>query len=258
MSKEEVNFLVDQVVADLERVLAEQRDIRAKTEDLAKSSAPDGKPDATLRSSPLRSTSARALRDVKGLAPRQDALRKGMESVEFDLSVLKRWAETDARHETRQSIFAAHDAARRSRVPQKMTNAIVAYSEFDLRAASREQKAAERSMAGILEKVQDAYASMASDPLSELKAAEIEARKIEENLAALTGRAKPDDDGGDGKQDGEEQSGGRQDGREQDGTERGGERQGEETVPAIAPATKLQISEPRACSPLPRIKKRGM
>ena len=202
MSKEEVNLLVDQVLADLDSILEEQRDIRAKTQEMAESApgvgqAHDDAPDATT------------VRDVKGLAPRQDEIRKAMEGVELDLAALRRWAETEAGHETRQSIVAASDAARRARVPQKMANAVVAYSEFGLRAASRDQKAAEKGVRGILGKVQDAYASMASDPLSELQAAEIEAGKIEGSLARLTGETRADqgpDQGAAGGEPGEDLS----------------------------------------------------
>ncbi|MHC5055657.1 MAG: coiled-coil domain-containing protein [Planctomycetota bacterium] len=207
MTREEVDRLVDRAMSNLERVLREQREIREKTEAIAERSRDGGKPDAAT------------LRDVKGLAPKQDELRRLMEATELDIAALRKWGESEAKHETQQSILAASGIARRSRVPQRMANAVVAYSEAQFRSAARAQRRAEKGVGEILKEVQDAYRSMASDPLSELKAAKIEAGQVAGDLAEIMGEG----DAREGGDAGDERAGGQEQGQEQ-GLEQGQER----------------------------------
>jgi len=173
LPREEAERLIDALQGKLERVVAEQGGLAARTEALARD------PGAGGMNSPA------ALGELRSIAQAQDGLRLEMESAEQALGELRRWAELEAGHETRSALAAAGEAARRERISQRMTDAVVELGSQDPAGAARSERAALAGAARVLERVQDAFRSMASDPLSELKAAALEAGRVERNLEEL-------------------------------------------------------------------------
>ena len=179
VSQAKLERTLDDAEARLERLIDQQRKVRAKAEALDKK-VPQGKqptPDDK--------------RECRKAAAAQVRVKSGLRDVERDVDTLRKWAEDAARPDTAKRIDEARRALARGRPGQKMANAVVELAGHRAKAAAAEQKKAENTLEKVLEGVRGANESLASDRESELRRARNEARRIEKDVQALKPQERP-------------------------------------------------------------------
>jgi hypothetical protein len=171
MRQEKLAKAVEEAEKEAGRILNRQKDLTKETEAVVQK-APQNTPDQQDK-------------EFKKLSYRQAQLKGEMEQVKETVKLLNEWAKREAKPETSKQIEESNRQITRSQPDQKMANAVVELTGQQGAEAVKEQKKAEEALTKVVDNLQKAADSMASDTESELRRVVAEATRIDAGMKKL-------------------------------------------------------------------------